>query len=80
MNDPPPYYLDIEGLEDAASEGNTPDARPWIGLHFACCDVYIRIYRNREQTKYVGNCPKCSRPVSLRIGPAGTSSRFFIAE
>jgi hypothetical protein len=53
--------------------------RPYLGVQFVCCDVYTRIYLNRERSSYVGHCPKCSRPVMVKIGPGGTTSRFFQA-
>ncbi len=53
--------------------------RKFVGIHFACCDLYSRIYVNREATAYVGYCPRCSRRVTLRIGPGGSESRFFTA-
>lgn len=83
MDEPPPYHLDIEGVEDAtgAAEGaDTLDRRPWVGIHFDCCGVYTRVYRNREGTAYQGRCPRCLREVTLRISPDGTDARFFRAE
>ena len=53
--------------------------RRYIGITFECCDVYTRVYVNREETAYVGNCPKCARQVRIQIGPGGTSERFFVA-
>jgi hypothetical protein len=83
MDESPPYHLDIAGLSDADSEAEgKPDlrGRSWVGIHFECCGVYTRIYRNREGTAYHGACPRCRRSLTLRIGPDGTDARFFIAE
>jgi hypothetical protein len=84
MADEPDYILDITGLADAptAAEGSAAAgdaARRWLGVHFECCGVYARIYKNRQGTAYVGHCPRCSRPLRVRIGHDGTSCRFFIA-
>jgi len=79
VTDEPAYQLDVVGLAKE-SEISKSGSRPWVGIRFNCCDVYVRIYRNAEGTAYTGRCPKCLRPVRLRVGAGGTSSRFFNAE
>ena len=54
-------------------------SRKFLGVQFNCCSVYSRVYINREGTAYVGNCPRCGKPVRLKIGSGGTDARFFTA-
>lgn len=65
---------DRDILDASAGQG-----RPWISVHFECCNAYARIYRNKAGTAYVGWCPGCARKVTVRIGPGGTTTRFFRA-
>ena len=55
------------------------DSRKFVGVTFACCDVYARVYVNLDNTAYEGNCPRCAKRLTLKIGPGGTNSRFFTA-
>lgn len=56
-----------------------PAERKFVGVRFNCCGIYIRIYVNKEGTAYEGHCPKCFKPIRLKIGSGGTSNRFFDA-
>ncbi|MCC7475892.1 MAG: hypothetical protein IT425_10880 [Pirellulales bacterium] len=77
----PGEHLDLSSESSPGSRGNAKaESRRFVGVHFACCDVYSRVYVNREQTAYEGNCPKCGKRVVLKIGPGGTDSRFFTAQ
>ena len=55
-------------------------ARPYIGMHFKCCNVYRRVYLNAEGTAFHGHCPKCARPAKVKAAPGGGKSRFWSAE
>ncbi|MBI5764883.1 MAG: hypothetical protein HZA51_15310 [Planctomycetes bacterium] len=67
-------------IEDGSTEHPAPTAgRLWLGIHFECCDVYTRIYRQPHETQYVGRCPGCQREVAIKVGPGGTASRIFRA-
>lgn len=51
--------------------------RAFLGIWFECCHTYGRLYKNAAGTAYIGRCPRCMRPVSVKIGGEGTSRRFF---
>ena len=55
------------------------DRKKYVGVRFHCCGLYVRVYVNKEGTAYEGRCPKCAKPVRLRIGEGGTNNRFFDA-
>ena len=54
--------------------------RPYVGVRFACCDVYVRIYRSSDGKSYRGHCPRCAKPVNFVVGPGGTDARTFVVE
>lgn len=89
----PDYIVDIAGIQPGLGGvsrtqwvelqrqevGRGLRGRPWLAVHFKCCSVYSRVYRNAEGTAYAGRCPKCGRQVEATIAPGGTDCRFFEA-
>ncbi|MEM7680722.1 MAG: hypothetical protein AAF288_02085 [Planctomycetota bacterium] len=85
------YQLELTGLKGqrgrlaeaaaraARREQAESERRPWLAVHWRCCEVYNRVYRSPDGQRYEGRCPKCARPLSVKIGPAGTHCRFFEA-
>jgi hypothetical protein len=71
--------LDISSGQPRQARPSKGGPRRFIGIQFACCGVYARVYINRTKTAYEGYCPRCSRPVRVRIAPDGTDCRFFTA-
>lgn len=53
--------------------------KKFIGIMFECCNIYRRIYVNKEKNAYEGWCPKCGGEVKVGIGADGTDTRFFTA-
>lgn len=74
-------HLDLasESPRNPAAQQPRPGGRRYIGVNFACCDVYQRVYVNHDETAYVGHCPRCAKQVRFRVGPGGTDARVFIA-
>jgi len=62
------------------AEEKTERKRPFIGMHFKCCNVYSRIYLNSRGTAFVGWCPKCAVKAEVMVSPTGTKARFFSAD
>ncbi len=80
MTDREEPLIDIVVGDDTPSLLRSGGERSWLGIQFDCCGVYVRIYKNKSGTEYAGFCPRCSRPVHVRVGPGGTDARFFSAQ
>lgn len=65
--------------EHEAASAEVAGNRCWIGIHFECCCVYTRLYRAAGADRYVGRCPKCRTPVTVRVSPDGVSTSFIRA-
>jgi hypothetical protein len=79
LSSDPPISKPLAATGSAGRSCTGQGGRPFVGMHFLCCDIYTRIYLNREGTKYLGNCPRCARRAELLVGPGGSDSRFFTA-
>lgn len=52
--------------------------RKFLGIFFACCNIYGRIY-NYSGKQYEGKCPRCLGRLTVRVGRGGVNNRFFTA-
>mgnify|MGYP007114298901 CR=1 FL=1 len=56
-------------------------AKPFVGVHLKCCNVYVRAYVNAAHNAFVTWCPRCAAPVRVPIvKEGGSTSRFFTGE
>jgi len=84
--DPRDYKVELSTDADAAAaskrETTAPESSPrsYVGVRFACCDVYVRIYCSPDGKSYRGHCPRCANPVNFVVGPGGTDARTFVVE
>ena len=78
-SDPRDYKVELSGASQP-SETQRSEPRPYLSVHFRCCGVYCRIYRNADGTAYVGHCPRCAKAVRFVVAPGGTEDRFFVVE
>ena len=80
--DPRDYKVELstDGPSGEADAPTSSQPRPYIGVRFACCDVYVRIYRSPDGKSYRGHCPRCAKPVNFVVGPGGTEARTFVVE
>ena len=86
LSSDPNAFGKIAASQNNATKNESPSSQElldektqkrFLGLKFTCCGVYSRVYVNRDGTAYEGRCPKCLKPVKLKIGEGGTDNRFF---
>ena len=73
------HRLDLTSDPGLAQPTADASSKSFLGVNFACCGAYARIYVNPERSAYLGHCPRCGRQVQIKIGPGGTEQRFFTA-
>ena len=77
-SDPRDYKLDLSTGPAEPEGAGAGTGRPFLSVHFACCGVYTRIYRDPNAPEYRGRCPKCAKAVRFVVGEGGTTSRTFV--
>lgn len=60
-----------------ANQPQQSGKKKFLGIHFLGCNTYGRLYPNKENTHFVGRCPKCGLTLKVRIGEGGVDDRFF---
>ncbi|MHC4976290.1 MAG: hypothetical protein ACYTF7_06755 [Planctomycetota bacterium] len=75
----PQDQIDFSWRDDQEPVSAGLSRRPWLSVYFQCCHVYTRIYRSPDGSSYNGSCPRCGKRVCARVGPGGTTQRFFRA-
>ena len=68
-----------EGDSPSPNTGSEVVGRRWLGIHFECCRVYSRVYREPDDTHYEGRCPRCGRSLRIGVGPDGVNARVLRA-
>lgn len=43
------------------------EKKKFLGVHFKCCNIYVRVYKNRTEITYIGHCPRCGKKVIFPI-------------
>ena len=85
MRDDRDYKLELSSARGADAPApaadvrasHRADARPFISVHFACCNAYVRVYRAPDAAEYLARCPKCGQTVTFAVGQGGTTARVF---
>ena len=72
-----PEGADAASIPGAIRADRGSGAKPTIGVYFACANRYVRVTRNAEGDGYLARCPVCSKTMSVRVGPGGSSQRMF---
>jgi hypothetical protein len=75
-SDPRDYKLDLSTVPPTGSDGGHAP-RPFLSIHFACCNIYLRLYRAPGAAEYAGRCPRCGKSVKFPVGEGGTTARTF---
>jgi hypothetical protein len=82
MDTPGLDILESSGLptDPSRSDGDGPSAhasRPALQVYFKCANVYTRVLRSADGSRYQVRCPKCAKEMRFAVGEGGTPQRFF---
>lgn len=69
-----------DGSEGEGAEGGGEAkraGRPALQVYFRCANVYLRVLRSADGSRYQARCPKCGKDVRFAVGEGGSAQRFF---
>ena len=85
MRDDRDYKVELASLAppaDVPTAAAKPSlaTRPHLNVQFACCNVYVRVYRSHDGASYRARCPKCAKAVTFQVQSGGSDARIFRVE
>jgi len=48
----------------------------FLGVYFASCNTYGRLYLRSDGKAYLGRCPKCGAPVRVKAARGGANVKM----
>lgn len=66
-------------MSDKTEKATGAQKRDFVGVNFACCKVYSRVYLTPGKKRVFGWCPRCGGRIEIHISPDGSDKRFFSA-
>jgi hypothetical protein len=85
LRDDRDYKLELSSVaptKPARPSDAPPSTKPHLNVHFAfaCCNIYLRVYRSADGQSYRARCPKCAKAVTFQVQRGGTDARIFRVE
>lgn len=59
--------IDLSSDPGPSSSSAAPAKRPFVGVHFACCHVYQRVYVTPGSREVLAHCPRCAKRMRLQV-------------
>lgn len=71
-----PFTGSVSHSSTTGADGTRLGGRPFMGIHFACCNTYLRVYPEGAGKTKTLHCPRCARTLKVEFSETGETARF----